>query len=208
MHRLLQHRNWSFRTTFLWLFAGLLFSLNMSEPAFVAVYAWSQTCSYDTREDANNYMTDFHNVCIGTECCLFCLKSFLLCGLIPLRIFLSLAVSLGFRNCCGSGRLSFASDWLVRDWNCMSLLSNIVHVPSTENTLPLSSQRRLSFLLNSWSLSATSLRTLKFRASSDQCEVLQMSSIVNNLFAHYFEWFLDRTKPKQILLGSHLKAFH
>ena len=40
----------------------------------------------------------------------------------------------------------------------MSLLWNTVHVPSTENTLPLSSQRRLSFLFDS-----SSFRTMKFR---------------------------------------------
>ena len=37
------------------------------------------------------------------------------------------------------------------DWEYMSLLWNIIHVPSTENTFPLSSQRRLSFLSDAWS---------------------------------------------------------
>ena len=53
------------------------------------------------------------------------------------------------------------------DWNYMSLLWNIVQVSSTENTLPLSSQRKLAFLpfwlLVTALFSTTSLQTLKFR---------------------------------------------
>ena len=109
------------------------------------------------------------------------------------------------------------------DWNYMSLLLNIVHVFSTENTLPLSSQRRLSFLFDTWWLIifpqlCSRLWSFEF-SSSDQFEVLQMSSIVDYLFVHCFEQFLGRTKPTQseaeqslviltcaILPGSHRKA--
>ena len=104
------------------------------------------------------------------------------------------------------------------DSNYMSLLSNIVHVPSTENTLPLSSPRGLSFLfplhnvaLDSVVSSSHHLINVKF---------LQTFSIVNNLSVHCFEQFLGRTKPRQskaeqspviltctILPGSHLNAF-
>ena len=40
--------------------------------------------------------------------------------------------------------------YVRHDWTCMSLLWNIVHVLSTDNTLPRSSLRRLSFLFDSW----------------------------------------------------------
>ena len=81
----------------------------------------------------------------------------------------------------------------------------------------------LSFLFDSWSLLFfPQLRsgTLSFEfSSSDQHEVLQTSSIVHDLSAHFFERFLDRTKPRRsegeqspviltcaILPRSHLKA--
>ena len=82
---------------------------------------------------------------------------------------------------------------VCHDWNYMSLLLNIVHVLSTENTLPLSSLRRLSFLFNSRGLILfpqlrSGLWSFEF-SSSDQYEVLQMSqsyitclSIVSNGF--------------------------
>ena len=60
-------------------------------------------------------------------------------------------------------------------FSSMSLLLNIVHVPSTDNTLPLSSHRRLRFLfwlLVTDPLSTTSLRTWSFEFSlSDRYEV-------------------------------------
>ena len=56
---------------------------------------------------------------------------------------------------------------------------------------------------------------------SDQCEVLQLSSIVNNSAVYSFKLFLDRTRPTQseaeknpviltcaIIPRSHLNAFH
>ena len=88
---------------------------------------------------------------------------------------------------------------LCHDWNYMILLWNIVYVPSTENTLTLSSQRRLSFLFDSWSLILVPPHrsepwSFEF-SSSDQNEVLQLSSIVNNSAFHCFEQFLNHTKP-------------
>ena len=45
----------------------------------------------------------------------------------------------------------FSKCWRVMtDWICMTLPWNIVHVPSTENTLPLSSQRKGFFPYDSW----------------------------------------------------------
>ena len=68
---------------------------------------------------------------------------------------------------------------LCHDWNYMSLLWKIVRVPSTENTLTLSSQRRHSFLHDSWWLTLVpqlhfGLWSFEF-SSSDHYEVLQLS---------------------------------
>ena len=111
------------------------------------------------------------------------------------------------------------------DWNCVSLFWNIVHVLSTEHTLPLSFQRRISVLFDSWWLILfpqlrSGLWSFEF-SSSDTYEVLQMFSILKNSHVHYFEWFLGRTMPRRsdaeqnlvistrtILPGSHLKAYH
>ena len=106
------------------------------------------------------YMTGFLQNLNRHGISLFCLKSFPLCCLIPSRIFVprrkSVLPSNGMRE---KTIVLFVSDLRhcfqrlpCHDWNCMSLLWKIVHVPSTENTLPLSSQRRLSFLtLCDWS---------------------------------------------------------
>ena len=126
------------------------------------------TCNFDTREDARTYMTFFFftefesawNFTLAQRAFLFVAWS--------LWGFLSLAVSLFcLRMGCRRRRSSFfASDlchcFLVlvcHDWNYMGLLWNIVHVPSNESPLPLSSQRRLVTA----PLSTTSFRTLKFR---------------------------------------------
>ena len=91
--------------------------------------------------------------------------------------------------------------WLIHDWNYMSLLSNIVQLLSTDSILPLPSQRELSFLFDCWSLLLSQqLRSglWNFELSSfDQYEVLQMSSILNNSVVHCFEQFLGRTKPRE-----------
>ena len=109
LYRLLQLSNWSFRTTFLWFFAGLLTCLNMSKRTLVAITCiLSESYSFDIREDANNYMTDYYNCCIGTKFCACCLKSFHPCCL-NLWGFFSLSVSLGLRIWCGQGRLSISS---------------------------------------------------------------------------------------------------
>ena len=166
----------------------------------------SQTCSFDTREEASIYMRGFYKSWIGMELRSFYLQSFPLCCLILLRVCLPLRQSwpsnlvrektivLLVSDLCHRCRRS-----LSHDWNCMSLFWNIVHVPSTENTLPLSSQRRRSFLFDSWWLILfpqlpSGLWSFEF-SSSDQYEVLQMSSTVNNLSVYCLERFLDRTKP-------------
>ena len=63
-------------------------------------------------------------------------------------------------------------------WNYMSLLSNIVHVLSTQHNLTLCSPRRLSFLFDSWWLILFpqlrfGLWSFEF-SSSDQYDVLQI----------------------------------
>ena len=90
---------------------------------------------------------------------------------------------------------------MCHDWDFMRLLWNTVHVPSPENTLPLSSQPRLCFLFDSWWLLLFpqlryGLWSFEF-SSSDQYEVLQLSSILNYSVVHCFEQFQGRTKPKQ-----------
>ena len=171
-------------------------------------------------------MTNF-NICVPARNFAPCV-----CSCLFLKLFLTLRQSWPSSLVQEKTIVLFVSDHCTsllvqvrHDWNCMSLLLNIVPVLSTENTLPLSFLRKLSGLLNSWwlilfPLFRSWLWSFEF-SSSDQCEVLQMSSIVNNLFAHYFEWFLQRTKPKHseaeqnlviltctILSGSHLKAYH
>ena len=175
----------------------------------------SQTCEI--------YMTGFYKYWITA-------RNFALCCLMFLKIFLLLRQSWPSSSVQDKTIVLFASDHrtslLVQvrhDWNYVSLLRNIVHVPSTENTLTLSLLRKLSVLFASWWLLLfpqlrSGLWHFEF-SSSDQQEVLQKSSIVNNLYVHYFERFLDRTKPRQseaeqspviltctIIPGSHLKA--
>ena len=136
----------------------MLFRLNMSEIAsiYCHICILSQTCNFDTREGANNYMTGYYIFFIGTGFCSSSLTSFLLCCLNLLR---------------ASLRQSWTSN-LVRErtivlllcepricrqmldhgGNYTNLLSNIVPLLSTESILPLSSRRKLSFLFDSWLL--------------------------------------------------------
>ena len=123
----------------------------------------SQTCSFDTREGANSYITCSYNFCIGTEFRSFCLKSFHVCCLILVRFFLPRRQSWLSNLVLERTIVLFVSDHrtsllvpVCHDWNYMSLFSNIVPVPSTENSLPLSSQRSVP-------LSTTSFWTLEFR---------------------------------------------
>ena len=111
---------------------------------FFHICIQSQTWSFDTREDAKIYMTVFFcdNFCNGTDFRSFCLKSFHLCCLVFLRMFLSLRQYWPSNLVRRKTIVLFVSDHrtsllvLVRhDWNYMSLLLNTVHVPSTENTL-------------------------------------------------------------------------
>ena len=123
----------------------------------------------------------------------FCLKSFHHCCLNLLRVFLPLRQSTVFFVC----EFRHCFQWLIHDWNYMSLLSNIVQLLSTDSILPLSSKR----LFDSWWL----LLFPQFRyglwsfefSSSDQYEVLEMSSILNYSVVHCFAQFQGRTKPKQ-----------
>ena len=108
--------------------------------------------------------------------------------------------------------------FVVTETTWVSFL-NIVHVPSTENTLPLSSLRRLSFLLDTWLLILfQQLRSGPWSfefSSSEQYEVLQTSSIVNKSSAHYIGQFLGQTKPTQseaeqspVILTAHSSHDH
>ena len=87
----------------------------------------SETCSFDTLEDADIYMTGFYNFCIGTESDFFC-QRFHLCCLFHRQSLLREKTIVLFVSdhchCCQ--RL------LCHDWNYMSLLWNIVHLPSTK----------------------------------------------------------------------------
>ena len=142
----------------------------------------------------------------------FVWRTFLFVVRSVLRIFLPLRQSLPF-NLVREKTIVFSVSalchccqrLLCHDWKCMSLLWNSVHVPSTENTLTLSSERMLSFLFDSWWLilgpqHRSGLWSLEFW-SSDQY-VLQLSSIVNHSAFHYLEQFLDRTKPRQSEIES------
>ena len=118
-------------------------------------------------------MTDFYRIGIGMK---FhsCLSSFPVYCLITVRICIPrsqyVLPSHGRRE---KTIALFVSDlrpsfhWRVgHDWNYMNLLWSIVHVPSIENTLSLSSHRRLCFLF--WlsvtgPRSTTSFRILKFQ---------------------------------------------
>ena len=137
------------------------------------------TCSFDIREGAKNHMTDYYNFCIGTEFCSFCLKSLHLCCLILLRVFLPRRLSWPSNLVRQRTTVLFVSDLrhgfprLLHDWNCMSVLSIIVHLICIEKILP---------------------RQLR----SDQYEVLQTSSILNNSFVNCFWQFLGRTKAKTV----------
>ena len=113
---------------------------------------------------------------------------------------------------------------LCHDWNYMIFLWTIVRLLSTENTLPLSPPRRLSFLFDSWWLipfpqHRSGFWSFEF-SSSDQFEVLQLFSIVDSS-APGFAPLLDHKKPTQsgveqnseiltctILPGSNQRAFH
>ena len=109
---------------------------------------------FDTLEDAKMYMTGFHYFRNSTEFRSFCLKIFPLCSLMFFEDVSLPSSVLAF--VIGAGE----EDRLVSDHrtsllvlvclDCVSLLLNIFHVPPTENTLPLSSQRWLSSLVNSW----------------------------------------------------------
>ena len=193
--RLLQWCNWSFPTTFLWLLAGHLLSLNMSEGTCSSIFASGlKTCIFDTREDSKFTWRVLDNFCYGTEFRSFCLKSCPLCCLMFFWGF-SPFVILGLR--VWRGRRRSVSDHCTcllvlvsHDWNCM------------RNSLPLSSQLRLSILSDSWWLTLIPRHRSEpwsFEFSpSDQHEVLQTSSMVNNLSVHCFERFFGRTKPTTV----------
>ena len=151
--------NWSFRTTFLWLFAGLFLCLDMSKSAFIAMCASGFRPVIQTHGKMPKFtwriLKEFEstwNFALVQRAFLFTAWS--LSGFLPLAVRL-FCLRMGCRrrrssffvsdhcHCCQ--RLS------CHDWEYMSLLWNIIHVPSTENTFPLSSQRRLSFLFDAWS---------------------------------------------------------
>ena len=145
-------------------------------------------------------MTDHYNFCIGTEFSSFCLKSFHLCCLTLLRVFLLRRQFWPSDLVRERAIVLFVSDLRhgfrrpVHDWSFMSLRSNIVHLISTENILPPSYQRRLSFLFD------RSFCTLKFRvfivwSTWSLTDVFFL--IFHNSVFHCFWHFLGRTKPRQ-----------
>ena len=227
LYRLFQHSNWYFCTTFPRLFAGLSFCLKMSENGICRhVHILFQICNSDIRDDAIIYMTDFlqtlnrHGISLFQRAFLFIVWHW------GCFVCLSPSVCFAFEWDAGEDDRPLVSDFchsfqglLDHDWNCKS----IVHVPSTENTLPLSSQLRLSFFVSWWLIPSpqhrSGLWSFEF-SSSGQNEVLQLSSIVNST-APCFAPFIDHTKPTQseveqnsviltctILPGSYLRAFH
>ena len=129
----------------------------------------------------------------------FCLSSFPVYCLISVRIFVprrqSVLPAYGMRD---KTIAFFVSDI----WNCNSLLWNTVHVPSTGNTLPLSSQRRFCFLFDPWQLILLPQHrsgpwSFEF-SSSDQYEVSQQFFfIVESLVLHCFVQLRDHTRPSQ-----------
>ena len=196
LYRLLQYRNWSICYLLSWALCwAFLLPQHVGRNICRHIHILFQTCNSDTREDARTYME------FGS----FCLKNFPLYCLIPLRFVVPRRQFVLPSNGMWektfilfvSGLRHYFQRLLCHDWNCTSLLWNIVHVPSTENTLPLSSQRRLSFLLT-----VTSFRTWSFEfSSSDQFEVLRLSSIVNSSASHVFEHFLDHYKTNSLKLS-------
>ena len=149
------------------------------------------TCNSDIREDASNYMTGLDSFYFGTGICAFLSKGpDLICWKVVARQSLPLyhvqerTVVLFFSDYC------ICSQVQDHGWNYMSLPWNIVHLPSTESFLPLSSQRKLSFLFDSWKLL---LSTISFRALKFQVLIVWsivpwlMPSIFGSLVAHCFE---------------------
>ena len=171
---------------------------------FFHIYFRSQTCSFDTREDAKFYLTGFLNFTSEWKFSPLVWRDVLIVARNLFEDFLSLRQSWPSNLVREKTIVLFVSDHrasllelVCHDWNFMSLLSNIVHVLSTQHTLPVSSPRMPSFLFDSWWLILFpqlrfGLWSFEF-SSSDQYEVLQMSSIVNNLSVHWFERCLDRT---------------
>ena len=146
----------------------------------------------------------------GTRICAFLSKGTDLCCLICWRVFArqSLPLYRVQENTLGSSpsdsRICFQTP--NHGWNYMSLLRHIVHLPSTESILLLSSQRRLSFLIDSWKLLLSpqfrsGLWSFKF-SSLDHNEAFQLFSIWNSSVAFCFEKFLGRTRTTQSEAGQ------
>ena len=181
-----------------------------------------QTCNFDRREPTKILHDGVYIFCIGSESDSFC-QSLHLCCLLHRQ---SLPSNLVRDNDDRPFRLwllpllpEAISSWLKQQ------ASPLEHCPCAFHWKhSLSKRRTLSFdfdsgLLTLFPQDRSDLWCFEF-SSSDQYEVLQTSSIANNLFAHYFERFLNRTKPRQpeaeqspviltstMLPAPHLKAF-
>ena len=99
-----------------------------------------QTCNSDTREDAQIYMTGF-TIFLSAQDLTSFVRAFISVAFFTVNLCLQIVVR-------EKTIVLFVSDYwhccqrlFCHDWNCMSPLWNTVHVLSTENTLPLSSQR-------------------------------------------------------------------
>ena len=153
MQRNLSH---NFSSTFCWASHQPQHALrNM----FFHICIRSQTCSFETREDTKIYMTGFLTKPVSAwNFAPFVWRDFLFVAWCFRGVFVSLRQSWP-SNLVRERTIVFfvwkhrhCFQGLIDDWNCTSLLSNIVHLFSTESILPLSSRRRLSFLFDSWSL--------------------------------------------------------
>ena len=168
-----------------------------------------QTCNLDTREGANNYMTDSYSFPWGT----------FRHGILPLvssRALTTAAwtfweyipVSLCLRFWCRRGRLSFLSliASVSRRW--IRTETTWVSFRTLSNCSPLKAFSHFPFYAGFFSLFDYWLLPLSnfFRSTlwsfassmSDHYDVLLKSSICNGSAVHFFfEKFLDHTKPMQ-----------
>ena len=186
------------------------------------------TGNFDTREDANNYMTFFCNLWIDKETASFCPVGFVLCCVIFFGV---LPVSPSLCTWCGRGRLPFSFLGLasVSRYKYMTETTRV-----SFRTLPICfpltafSHFRLNVGLLSFSSLGYCSSFHSFIPDSDvlgshrliHFDVLQMPSILNNSVAHCCEQFLGHPKPIQsdaeqnpailtytILPGPFLKVF-
>ena len=94
------------------------------------------------------------------------------------------------------------------DWNYMSLSSNIVQLPSTDNSLSLSCQRALSFVFDSWRLFTDPfLQHRCGRSSSYSASILcKQSDICLVLSSWNYDYRSKELKLVQLLCNNSLSS--